>query len=253
MKRTLKSIMAIGLASIMMAGTAYAGTFEEQHYDPIEKLDGLNDQSSLKTYTGFADDRSQATLVDKGWKYKKEDGTYAVSEWVQDEAGKSYYLNESGMTYQGFITKGVIDENEYFFEPSDGHRIEDAILEIDYLGAWDINYTVNEDGTWDLIPWEGMNMDSLRNLSYLYFNENGQLVANGAIPGGIAEYRIVKDAKETVEKKIDENGVPYLMIGDVRYVAEKSSSWDRTYEEAAEGFVAKAGHHEFYTVYVRQK
>lgn len=94
MKRTLKSIMAIGLASIMMAGTAYAGTFEEQHYDPIEKLDGLNDQSSLKTYTGFADDRSQATLVDKGWKYKKEDGTYAVSEWAQDEAGKSYYLKK---------------------------------------------------------------------------------------------------------------------------------------------------------------
>ena len=79
MKKNLKRAAAIGLASLMMAGTAFAGTMEENTYDAITDLGQyLNDKNSLKTYPGFEEDRSQAVLVDKDWKYRKDDGTYAA-------------------------------------------------------------------------------------------------------------------------------------------------------------------------------
>ena len=34
--------------------------------------------------------------VDKGWKFKQEDGTYLTNAWRQDSNGKWYYLNEDG-------------------------------------------------------------------------------------------------------------------------------------------------------------
>ena len=34
--------------------------------------------------------------VDKGWKFKQEDGTYLTNSWRQDSNGKWYYLNEDG-------------------------------------------------------------------------------------------------------------------------------------------------------------
>ncbi len=250
MKKNLKRAAAIGLASLMMAGTAFAGTMEENTYDAITDLGQyLNDKNSLKTYPGFEEDRSQAVLVDKDWKYRKDDGTYAVSEWVQDDAGKSYYISASGTTLQGYAAPGEVDENAYFFEPSDGHRIEDAILGVNAIGGWDIDYTVNADGTWDMIPWEGYNPSVFESSLYSYFDENGKMVSNAAIPGGTAVANHVQDVK----REVDENGVPFLMVGDVRYVAEKCSSWDRTYEQDMGGAVVKAGYHEFYTVYVRQK
>lgn len=251
MKKTIKRAAAIGLASLMMAGTVFAGTMEENLHDPITNHGQyLNQKTSLKIYQGFADDRSQAVLVDKDWRYRKDDGAYAVSEWVQDDAGRNYWIDASGTTLQGFAAPGVVDGNSYFFEPSDGHRIEDAILGVNSFGGWDINYTVNADGTWDIIPWEYYDPSVLQDSYYLYFDENGKCVSNGAVPGGTADanHRVAG-----VKREVDENGVPYLMVGDVRYVAEKSSSWDHTYEEDMGGAVVKAGYHEFYTVYVRQK
>ena len=34
--------------------------------------------------------------IDKGWKFKQEDGTYLTNAWRQDSNGKWYYLNEDG-------------------------------------------------------------------------------------------------------------------------------------------------------------
>ena len=34
--------------------------------------------------------------IDKGWKFKQEDGTYLNNAWRQDSNGKWYYLNEDG-------------------------------------------------------------------------------------------------------------------------------------------------------------
>ena len=34
--------------------------------------------------------------IDKGWKFKQEDGTYWTNAWRQDSNGKWYYLNEDG-------------------------------------------------------------------------------------------------------------------------------------------------------------
>ena len=34
--------------------------------------------------------------IDKGWKFKQDDGTYLTNAWRQDSNGKWYYLNEDG-------------------------------------------------------------------------------------------------------------------------------------------------------------
>lgn len=250
MVKAVRSIAAVGLAGIMMAGTAYAGTWEVNTFSPIMPLDGYtNGQESYKTYSGFADDRSQATLIGTDWKYQKDDGSYAASEWVEDETGK-YYINASGRTYKGYCGEGTIDAGVHFFEPFDGHLVTDSIVEAEYVGGWDIQYTLNEDGTWDFVPWDGFELSDYQNHCFWYFDENGVRVADGNVPGGIAAESNVQN----VEKGVDENGVPYLTVGDVRYVAVKCSSIDQTYEEdMGFGTMVKSGDHEFYTVYARQK
>lgn len=254
MRKTVKNIFATGFAVMMMTGTAFAGTWETTSYSPIQKLtDGVfndgneyqNYQTSIKIYSGFVDDRSQAFLVDMGWKYKKDNGTYAASEWIQDEAAE-YYVRQNGFAVQGFAE---IKGNSYFFEPTNGHLMTDAIIEMDSIKGEDIQYTVNEDGTWDFISSDGSNIKNYQYHQYYYCDEDGVLVAYDSNPDGA----IVDRRLPNVVKKVYEDGVPVLTIGSARYVAQKSSSDDTTYEQNINGRIVKNAEHVFYTVYKRQK
>ena len=44
--------------------------------------------------------------IDKGWKFKQEDGTYLTNAWRQDSNGKWYYLNEDGWMLKDANTPG---------------------------------------------------------------------------------------------------------------------------------------------------
>lgn len=251
MKKVVKSIIAAALISIMTASTAFAGTWKANTFQTPEayETEYQSGQVSLRTYTGFSDDRTQATLVNTDWKYQKDDGSYAVSEWIQDESGKYYYISSSGTTAQGFGSN--IDGGNYFFEPSDGHMIADSIIGVESLGGWDVNYTVNADGTWDFLPWDGFDINNYQRSYYMYFDESGKMVSSGEIPGG----SVVNGDVANVIKGIDENGVPFITVGNSRYIAVKSSSSDTTCIDlqGVDGIKAKSAYHEFYTVYERQK
>lgn len=255
MKKAIACMTAV--LTLGSAVTAYAGTWEEHTYDPLVQYtenEGITKgQSSLKTYSGFTDDRSQATLVGKDWKYKKDDGSYAVSEWVQDAEGR-YYLDDDGYTCARFAT--LADGKKYYFDPLDGHMIQDAIIEINYTGCSDANFTLHEDGTWDYIPWDGFDLSDLSSTSYSYYGEDGAWVSEGAIPGGTAgpDYSIGKYSIADVKKNTDENGVPYIQLGDETYRAVSSSSWDNTsHTDALQEGGFNSAYHEFYTVYQRVK
>lgn len=253
MKRTMKILTAACLISAMTGITAFAGTWEVNSYPAPAKYESEYEsgQISMKTYTGFTDDRLQASLVSTDWKYQKEDGSFAVSEWVQDGAGQYYYIGATGTTAQGYFGSGTIDGNAYFFEPSDGHMIKDAILSIDSVGGWDVNYNVNADGTWDFVPWDGFDLSNYQSSYYLYFDENGAQKVNGDIPGGT----VTNGNVQNVMKGVDADGVPFLTIGNATYHAVKCSSWDKTVidKQSVDGIIAKSAYHEFRTVYVRDK
>lgn len=256
MKKAIACMTAV--LTLGSAMTAYAGTWEEHTYDPLIQYtenEGITKgQSSLKTYSGFTDDRSQATLVGKDWKYKKDDGSYAVSEWVQDAEGKYYYVGEDGYTCSA--TNILPDEKRYYFDPQDGHMIQDSIVEICETGGSDVNFTLHEDGTWDYIPWDGFDLAALSATSYQYYGTDGANVLVGAIPGGTAgpDYSIGKYSIAEVKKNTDENGVPYIQLGDETYRAVSSSSWDKTsHTDALQEGGFNSAYHEFYTVYQRVK
>lgn len=253
MKRTMKILTAAGFISAMMGITAYAGTWVSNSYPTPETYESEYEsgQVSQKTYQGFTDDRSQASLISTDWKYQKDDGSYAASEWVQDEAGQYYYIGQTGTTAQGYFQPGSIDGNAYFFEPSDGHMIADAILGIDSVGGWDVDYTVNADGTWDFKPWDGFDLSNYQFTNYIYFDENGAQKVNGEIPGGT----VINNYVQNVTKGVDGNGIPFLTIGNATYHAVKCSSWDKTNidKQGVDGIIAKSAYHEFRTVYVRDK
>lgn len=236
MKRNKKKALAWMLAAMTMgsAMTAYAGTWEEHPYDPIVPYaeEWGNGQVSYKMFSGFANDRNQSALVGMDWKYVKDDGTYAANEWVQDSDGRWYYLGEEGLTYSGYWT--LPDGQSYFFEPSDAHMIQDAVLEICATGASDIAYTLYEDGSWDYA--DGYDSADFTYFTYRYFGENGAN-ESGILNSG------------TVNKQVDENGVPYLEIGGDRYQAVRSSSMDKTEQTRVDGFTCTGAYQEFYTVY----
>lgn len=254
MKKTVKSIFAAGLAGIMMTGTAFAGTWEASFYSPINKRDRgsfadgsqyQNYQTSIKVYSGFVDDRSQASLIDTGWKYKKDNGTYATSEWIQDEVGE-YYVRQTGVAAQGWTT---IKEDNYWFEPKYSRMVTDAIIELDFIDGKDIQYTLNEDGSWNFVSQDGSNIKNYQYHQFYYCGEDGILISDGAVPGGTINNNKISN----VVKGIDENGVPFLTVGNVSYVAQESVSRDTTYEQNLGGKLVKNAEHEFYTIYVRQK
>lgn len=240
MRRNKKKVLALMLAAMTMgsAMTAYAGTWEEHPYAPIVPYADEYEQGqfSNKTFSGFTNDRAQSALVGTDWKYVKDDGAYAANEWVQDSDGRWYYLGEEGLTYSGYWT--LPDGQSYFFEPSDAHMIQDAVLEIRSTGASDIAYTLHEDGSWDYT--DGYDGADLTYFTYRYFGESG------ANEGGVLE-------NSAVNKQTDENGVPYLQIGGDRYQAVKSSSMDKTYQYQVDGFTTSGAYQEFYTVYQKVK
>lgn len=236
MRKNQKKILTLVLAAMTLgsAMTAYAGTWEEHQYAPIVSYaeEWGSGQVSYKMFSGFSNDRAQSALVGTDWKYVKDDGAYAANEWIQDLDGRWYYLGEEGLTYSGYWT--LPDGQSYFFEPSDAHMIQNAVLEIRSTGASDIAYTLYEDGSWDYA--DGYDGADLTYVTYRYFGESG------ANESGIMDSR-------TVNKQADENGVPYLEIGGDRYQAVRSSSMDKTEQTKVDGFTISGAYQEFYTVY----
>ena len=111
-KRAKKLVITAGILALTL--------FAPVHNNPLGEFMG--------TMTTYAAEQNQSlpyshrweTQVDGNWKYKMDDGSYAVNKWIQDEVDKNWYLLDGS----GIMRSGIYKSyGKYYLlsEIHDGH------------------------------------------------------------------------------------------------------------------------------------
>ena len=105
---------------VITAGVLALTLFAPVHNNPLGEFMG--------TMTTYAAEQNQSlpyshrweTQADGNWKYKMDDGSYAVNKWIQDEVDKNWYLLDGS----GIMRSGIYKSyGKYYLlsEIHDGH------------------------------------------------------------------------------------------------------------------------------------
>lgn len=105
---------------VITAGILALTLFAPVHNNPLGEFMG--------TMTTYAAEQNQSlpyshrweTQADGNWKYKMDDGSYAVNKWIQDEVDKNWYLLDGS----GIMRSGIYKSyGKYYLlsEIHDGH------------------------------------------------------------------------------------------------------------------------------------
>lgn len=118
--KKLKLGLAAVTMSILMASSAFAGTWTHTYTD-----------SSGESETYFS-----------LWFYIKDDGTYAQNEWVQDTDGTWYWVEADGSlpVTAGISTDGYLYDEDGRYIPMEGT----AFLTVDQAAAITMNMTYEQ-------------------------------------------------------------------------------------------------------------
>ena len=108
-KRARKLVLTCGILGLMM----FTGV-PTSHSNPLQPMTTYAAEQNLPYSHRWE------TQADGNWKYKMDDGSYAVNKWIQDEVDKNWYLLDGS----GIMRSGIYKSyGKYYLlsEIHDGH------------------------------------------------------------------------------------------------------------------------------------